>query len=67
MVALLLVSGLMATAHVGAPYHTILGLHILSFDLLLIWYPFGKLMHSFYIFPTRAIDGYLMTRKGAPS
>ena len=67
VVALLLVSGLMATAHVGAPYHTILGLHILSFDLLLIWYPFGKLMHAFYIFPTRAVDGYVMTRKGAPS
>ena len=67
VVALLLVTGLMATAHVGAPYPTILGLHILSFDLLLIWYPFGKLMHAFYIFPTRAVDGYLLTRKGAPS
>ena len=67
VVALLLVTGLMATAHVGGPYPTILGLHILSFDLLLIWYPFGKLMHAFYIFPTRAVDGYLLTRKGAPS
>ncbi len=67
VVALLLVTGLMASAHVGGPYPTILGLHILSFDLLLIWYPFGKLMHAFYIFPTRAVDGYLLTRKGAPS
>ena len=67
VVALVLITGLMATAHVGGPYQTILGLHILSFDLLLLWYPFGKLMHAFYIFPTRAIDGYLMTRKGAPS
>lgn len=67
VVALLVVTGLMATAHVGGPYQTILGLHILSFDLLLIWYPFGKLMHMFYIFPTRAVDGYLLTRKGAPS
>ena len=25
------------------------GLHILSFDALMIWFPFGKLMHAFYI------------------
>jgi len=67
VVTLVIVTGLMATAHVGGPYPTVLGLHILSFDLLLIWYPFGKLMHAFYIFPTRAVDGYLLTRKGAPS
>ena len=48
---LVLVTGLAATAHVGAPYETLLGLHILSVDVLLIWFPFGKLMHAFYIFP----------------
>jgi Fe-S oxidoreductase len=26
-------------------------LHILSVDALLVWFPFGKLMHAFYIFP----------------
>lgn len=67
VVTLVIVTGLAATAHLGGPYQTLLGLHILSFDLLLIWYPFGKLMHAFYIFPTRGIDGYLLTRKGAPS
>jgi len=64
---LVIVTGLMATAHFGGPYQTILGLHILSFDALLIWFPMGKLMHAFYIFPSRAINGGLLSRKGAPS
>ncbi|MGA9334371.1 MAG: hypothetical protein WBV39_08850 [Rudaea sp.] len=64
---LVIVTGLMATAHVGGPYQTILGLHILSFDALLIWFPCGKLMHAFYIFPSRAINGALLSRKGAAS
>lgn len=65
--ALVLVTGLMATAHVGGPYQTILGLHILSFDALLVWFPFGKLMHAFYIFPSRWLNGALLSRKGAAS
>lgn len=64
---LVMLTGLAATAHVGARYETLLGLHILSFDALLIWFPFGKLMHAFYIFPSRAINGILLSRKGATS
>ncbi len=64
---LVLVSGLAATAHIGAPYQTLLGLHILSVDVLLIWFPFGKLMHAFYIFPSRGINGAILARKGATS
>ncbi len=64
---LVIVTGLMATAHFGGPYQTVLGLHILSFDALLIWFPLGKLMHAFYIFPSRAINGTLLSRKGAAS
>jgi nitrate reductase gamma subunit len=64
---LVIVTGLAATAHIGGPYETLLGLHILSFDVLLIWFPFGKLMHAFYIFPSRAINGALLARKGAVS
>jgi nitrate reductase gamma subunit len=64
---LVLVTGLAATAHVGGPYETLLALHILSVDVLLIWFPFGKLMHAFYIFPSRAINGALLARKGATS
>ncbi len=65
--ALVIVTGLAATAHIGAPYQTLLGVHILSVDVLLIWFPFGKLMHAFYIFPSRAINGALLARKGAVS
>jgi nitrate reductase gamma subunit len=64
---LVIVTGLIATAHFGGPYQTLLGLHILSFDLLLVWFPFGKLMHSFYIFPSRCVNGALLSRKGAAS
>ena len=62
-----IVTGLAATAHIGGRYETLLGLHILSFDALLVWFPFGKLMHAFYIFPSRAINGALLARKGAIS
>ena len=65
--ALVMVTGLTATAHIGARYETLLGLHILSVDVLLVWFPFGKLMHAFYIFPSRAINGALLARKGAIS
>lgn len=67
MVMLVLVTGLAATAHIGARYETLLAVHILSFDAMLIWFPFSKLMHAFYIFPSRAINGALLTRKGASS
>ena len=56
---------LASTAHVGARYETLLAIHILSVDLLLIWFPFGKLMHAFYIFPSRAINGAILARRGA--
>jgi nitrate reductase gamma subunit len=65
--ATVLVTGLAATAHLGGRYATLLGLHILSFDLLLVWFPCGKLMHAFYIMPSRALNGFLLSRKGAPS
>lgn len=58
-------TGLMAVAHLGARYETLLALHILSFELLLIWFPFGKLMHAFLFVPSRAVTGYVFTRRGA--
>jgi nitrate reductase gamma subunit len=64
---LVMATGLAATAHIGAAYQTLLAVHILSVDALLIWFPFGKLMHAFYIFPSRAINGALLARKGATS
>ena len=64
---LVMVTGLAATAHFGARYETLLAVHILSVDVLLVWFPFGKLMHAFYIFPSRALNGALLARKGATS
>ena len=60
-----LVTGLLAYGHIGAPYQTLLALHILSVDLLLVWFPFGKLMHAFLIVATRATQGMQFERKGA--
>jgi nitrate reductase gamma subunit len=65
--ASVLVTGLAATAHIGAPYEKLLAWHILSVDVLVVWFPFGKLMHAFYIFPSRAINGAILARKGAIS
>ncbi len=65
--ALVLLTGLAATTHIGGPYEKLLAVHILSVDALLIWFPFGKLMHAFYLFPSRAINGALLARKGAVS
>src|SRR6266498_6016953 len=60
-----LATGMLAYSHVGGPYQTLLGLHILSVALLLIWFPFGKLMHFFYFFTTRGAEGVQFERKGA--
>jgi len=62
---LVMLTGLAASAHLGARYETLLAIHILSVDVLLVWFPFGKLMHAFYIFPSRAINGAILARKGA--
>jgi len=66
VVTLVFATGLMAHGHVGGPYQDVLAWHILSFDLLLAWFPFGKLMHAFFLTPSRAIAGYLLKRRGAP-
>lgn len=59
------VTGLLATAHLGARYETLLGLHILSVELFLVWFPFGKLMHAILFAVSRGTTGALLTRKGA--
>jgi nitrate reductase gamma subunit len=60
-----LVTGMMAYAHVWRPYETLLAVHILSVELLLVWFPFGKLMHALTIFAVRATTGMAFERKGA--
>lgn len=59
-----LITGFMAFAHLGPRYETMLAIHILSFELLLIWFPFGKLMHAFFFIPTRAQQGAFFERRG---
>ncbi|OIQ63640.1 hypothetical protein GALL_548200 [mine drainage metagenome] len=48
-----------------ARYETLLAVHILSVAVLLIWFPFGKLMHAALVFVSRGSTGALFERKGA--
>lgn len=59
------VTGMLAFSHVGAPYQSLLAIHILSVELLFVWLPFGKLMHMFLLFLSRGATGALFARKGA--
>ncbi len=54
-----------AYMHVGGPYQTVLAVHILSVEALMIWFPFSKLMHLFTMFAVRGVTGVLFARKGA--
>jgi nitrate reductase gamma subunit len=62
-----LITGFMAYSRVlplGIRYETLLGIHLLTFCALLVWFPFGKLMHLFLAFPSRFQAGVLLARKG---
>jgi len=59
------VTGLLAVGHLGARYETLLAIHILSVEAFLVWFPFGKLMHSFIAFGSRYTTGVTFTRRGA--
>ena len=43
----------------------VVALHLLSFELLLVWLPFGKLAHAFLVFASRGTTGIAFARKGA--
>ena len=64
IVALPLLTGLMAFAHVGLRYETMLALHILSAALLFAYMPFSKLMHAFWFVFSRAQSGVAYAHKG---
>ncbi len=59
-----LLTGVIAFAHVGARYETLLAIHLLCVEAMLIWFPFGKLMHSAMTFPSRWETGQLFGRRG---
>lgn len=64
MTLLPVVTGMLAYAHVGGPYPTVLAVHILSVEAMLIWFPFGKLFHAVLWMPSRMQMGAAMQRRG---
>ena len=62
-----LVTGYFAFHRMLFPYQTMLGLHILSVEILLILFPFTKLMHFFTLFIARWYNGAAFGRKGVQS
>ncbi|MEO7336511.1 MAG: hypothetical protein ABIV63_08015 [Caldimonas sp.] len=55
-------SSILAEAHVA--YRDPLALHLLSVELLLVWFPFGKLMHAFLFLPGRMQLATFLGRRG---
>ena len=64
LVIIPLVTGILAFAHIGARYETLLAIHLLSVETMLIWFPFGKLMHAALIWPSRYSAGAIFGRRG---
>jgi len=57
-------TGWMAVQHLLLPYATMLALHILSVELLLVFLPFTKLFHAFTVFGSRWYIGKINGHKG---
>ncbi len=64
MTALPVLTGLIATSHLGGRYETLLALHVLSIAAFLIWFPFGKLMHAFLFAFSRGATGARFSHRG---
>jgi nitrate reductase gamma subunit len=48
-------------------YRGPLAVHLLSLELLLVWFPFGKLMHAFLVLPARMQLATFFGRRGVQS
>ncbi|MHB1216092.1 MAG: hypothetical protein ACYCY9_14015 [Thiobacillus sp.] len=59
-------TGWMAVQHLLLPYTTMLALHILSAEILLVVLPFSKLLHTFTLFGSRWYNGRVNAHKGVP-
>ncbi|OUD13889.1 hypothetical protein [Thioflexithrix psekupsensis] len=59
-----ILTGYMAYHHLALPYITMLAIHLLSVQLLMIAFPFTKLMHAVTLFIARYYNGYMNARKG---
>ncbi len=65
LVFLPVLTGVLLSGETIAGYETLLALHIISVELMLIWLPFGKLMHAGLVFAGRGLMGMNFSRKGA--
>lgn len=59
-------TGYLAVKHLLLPYTTMLALHILSVEILLVILPFTKLFHAFTVFGSRWYNGRMNAHKGVP-
>lgn len=57
-------TGWLAVRHLLVPYTTMLALHILSVEILLVVLPFTKLFHAFTVFGSRWFNGTANAHKG---
>ena len=57
-------TGLLASMHMGARYETLMAIHLFTVEAFLIWIPFGKLMHFFLVFVTRSQTGAHLSHRG---
>jgi len=62
-----LVTGYLAYHRLINPYALAMGLHVLSVELLLVVFPFTKLMHAVTAFLARWYSGAISGRRGVPS
>jgi nitrate reductase gamma subunit len=58
-------TGILLSGETVAGYGTLLALHLFSVEALMIWLPFGKLMHVALVFAGRGVMGFNFARKGA--
>lgn len=61
-----ILTGFLAVKHLLLPYTTMLALHILSVELLLVALPFTKLIHVFTLFASRWYNGDISGKRGVP-
>jgi nitrate reductase gamma subunit len=62
-----LVTGYIAFHRIGLPAPSLLAIHILSVELLLVVFPFTKLTHTFTLFLSRWYNGAVSGYKGVES
>jgi len=65
MVFLPILTGILLSGETVFGYGTLLTLHLLSIELMMVWLPFGKLMHGALVFASRGAMGFNFARKGA--